>query len=61
MYSKTISGQLHYFSVSFQLYAIEFEYLTNKVYKMKSQKSVKVWDLPLRIFHWLLVAGFFYD
>lgn len=20
---------------------------------------VKVWDLPLRIFHWLLVAGFF--
>jgi len=26
---------------------------------MKSQKLVKVWDLPLRIFHWLLVAGFF--
>jgi cytochrome b len=26
---------------------------------MKSQESIKVWDLPLRIFHWLLVAGFF--
>jgi len=25
---------------------------------MKSQALVKVWDLPLRIFHWLLVAGF---
>ncbi|WP_262966327.1 cytochrome b/b6 domain-containing protein [Methylobacter psychrophilus] len=25
---------------------------------MKSQQLVKVWDLPLRIFHWLLVAGF---
>ncbi|MGZ5008315.1 MAG: cytochrome b/b6 domain-containing protein [Methylobacter sp.] len=26
---------------------------------MESQQVVKVWDLPLRIFHWLLVAGFF--
>jgi Prokaryotic cytochrome b561. len=26
---------------------------------MNSQELVKVWDLPLRIFHWLLVAGFF--
>lgn len=26
---------------------------------MKSQELIKVWDLPLRIFHWLLVAGFF--
>ena len=26
---------------------------------MKSQESIKVWDLPLRIFHWLLVIGFF--
>jgi cytochrome b len=26
---------------------------------MESQELVKVWDLPLRIFHWLLVAGFF--
>lgn len=26
---------------------------------MKSTKLIKVWDLPLRIFHWLLVAGFF--
>jgi cytochrome b len=26
---------------------------------MKSQDLIKVWDLPLRIFHWLLVAGFF--
>ncbi|QWF70103.1 cytochrome b/b6 domain-containing protein [Methylomonas paludis] len=25
---------------------------------MNTQDSVKVWDLPLRIFHWLLVAGF---
>ena len=25
---------------------------------MKSQELVNVWDLPLRIFHWLLVAGF---
>ena len=25
---------------------------------MKSQELFKVWDLPLRIFHWLLVAGF---
>ncbi|MFZ2171297.1 MAG: cytochrome b/b6 domain-containing protein [Methylococcaceae bacterium] len=25
---------------------------------MKSQELIKVWDLPLRIFHWLLVAGF---
>ena len=28
-------------------------------YKMKAQALIKVWDLPLRIFHWLLVAGFF--
>ncbi len=26
---------------------------------MTSQELIKVWDLPLRIFHWLLVAGFF--
>jgi cytochrome b len=26
---------------------------------MKTEIFVKVWDLPLRIFHWLLVAGFF--
>lgn len=26
---------------------------------MQTNHSVKVWDLPLRIFHWLLVAGFF--
>ena len=26
---------------------------------MKSQELIKVWDLPLRIFHWLLVIGFF--
>lgn len=26
---------------------------------MKSEELIKVWDLPLRIFHWLLVAGFF--
>jgi cytochrome b len=26
---------------------------------MESQELIKVWDLPLRIFHWLLVAGFF--
>ncbi len=26
---------------------------------MNNQKLIKVWDLPLRIFHWLLVAGFF--
>ena len=26
---------------------------------METQALVKVWDLPLRIFHWLLVAGFF--
>ena len=25
---------------------------------MKSQELIKVWDPPLRIFHWLLVAGF---
>ena len=25
---------------------------------VKSQELVKVWDLPLRIFHWLLAAGF---
>jgi cytochrome b len=25
---------------------------------MESQALIKVWDLPLRIFHWLLVAGF---
>lgn len=25
---------------------------------MNSQELIKVWDLPLRIFHWLLVAGF---
>lgn len=23
------------------------------------QNTIKVWDIPLRIFHWLLVAGFF--
>jgi cytochrome b len=26
---------------------------------MNTQVLTKVWDLPLRIFHWLLVAGFF--
>jgi cytochrome b len=26
---------------------------------MHTKNSVQVWDLPLRIFHWLLVAGFF--
>lgn len=26
---------------------------------MESKELVKVWDLPLRIFHWLLVIGFF--
>lgn len=26
---------------------------------MKNNESIKVWDLPLRIFHWLLVVGFF--
>ena len=26
---------------------------------MESTKLVKVWDLPIRAFHWLLVAGFF--
>ena len=26
---------------------------------MDSTKLVKVWDLPIRIFHWLLVVGFF--
>ncbi len=26
---------------------------------MESPKFIKVWDLPLRIFHWLLVACFF--
>lgn len=26
---------------------------------MNTQEMVKVWDLPLRIFHWLLVIGFF--
>ena len=26
---------------------------------MNKQDKIKVWDLPLRIFHWLLVAGFF--
>ncbi|CAA9889300.1 Cytochrome b561 [Candidatus Methylobacter favarea] len=25
---------------------------------MESPKLIKIWDLPLRIFHWLLVAGF---
>ncbi|WAK03894.1 cytochrome b/b6 domain-containing protein [Methylobacter sp. YRD-M1] len=26
---------------------------------MNSQEWVKVWDLPLRVFHWLLAAAFF--
>ena len=26
---------------------------------MNTNESIKVWDLPLRLFHWLLVAGFF--
>lgn len=26
---------------------------------MELQALIKVWDLPLRLFHWLLVAGFF--
>ena len=26
---------------------------------MNNQELIKVWDLPLRVFHWLLVAGFF--
>lgn len=25
---------------------------------MKTDELIKVWDLPLRIFHWLLVAAF---
>ena len=28
-------------------------------YKMNTQNLIKVWDSPLRIFHWLLVLGFF--
>jgi cytochrome b len=30
-----------------------------KVTNMHSTPLTTVWDLPLRIFHWLLVAGFF--
>ncbi len=26
---------------------------------METRKLIKVWDLPIRIFHWLLVVGFF--
>lgn len=26
---------------------------------MQTKNYIKVWDLPIRIFHWLLVAGFF--
>jgi cytochrome b len=26
---------------------------------METPKLIKIWDLPLRVFHWLLVAGFF--
>jgi cytochrome b len=26
---------------------------------MNTQDMIKVWDMPLRIFHWLLVLGFF--
>lgn len=26
---------------------------------MNTQNLIKVWDIPLRIFHWLLVLGFF--
>lgn len=26
---------------------------------MKSEEFIKVWDLPLRIFHWMLVVAFF--
>ncbi len=26
---------------------------------MNTQELCKVWDLPLRVFHWLLVAAFF--
>lgn len=26
---------------------------------MNNQNLVKIWDLPIRIFHWLLVGGFF--
>ncbi|MCX7087760.1 MAG: cytochrome b/b6 domain-containing protein [Methylococcales bacterium] len=26
---------------------------------MNTPDTIKVWDLPLRLFHWLLVAGFF--
>ena len=26
---------------------------------MNTNNVVQVWDLPLRVFHWLLVAGFF--
>jgi cytochrome b len=25
---------------------------------METPKLIKIWDLPLRVFHWLLVAGF---
>ncbi len=27
--------------------------------QIETSKLVKVWDLPLRVFHWLLVVGFF--
>jgi cytochrome b len=33
--------------------------LSNKELIVHTKNSVSVWDLPLRIFHWLLVAGFF--
>lgn len=26
---------------------------------MNTKELIKVWDLPLRVFHWLLVTGFF--
>ncbi|MGZ8935364.1 MAG: cytochrome b/b6 domain-containing protein [Methylobacter sp.] len=26
---------------------------------MQKNEMIKIWDLPLRLFHWLLVAGFF--
>jgi cytochrome b len=26
---------------------------------MQSEELIKVWDLPLRVFHWLLIIGFF--
>ena len=47
------------FSASFQLPKLHCPQQFNQRGSIMSDNKIKVWDLPVRVFHWLLVLGFF--